>query len=658
MKEIKIIKLHIENFKGFEYKTFEFNGKSADIFGTNETGKTTIADAFYWCLFEKDSLGATDFAIKPKDKITGEDKHNLLTKVILTLLVNNQTLKLERTYEEVYTRKRGSLEETFSGHTSNYFVNDIPKKKSEYNEVVRELLDEELFKTLTNVNYFNNLKWKEQRDILVTLVKDFDFYSLLQDAKFIDLKEILLNDKTIKVDELIKSYKSKNTLLNKELTAIPIQIQTLSNSLEDLNIMYSAVELEKIIKEKENELLSLNSKKQELDKGLIDYELENKISSLKAEVKANLIKIQEILKQVEQRLKSNLQDKEIKLLELNNAIARENMALKNFASNKTLLENQREELYQRYDKVAESVFTGGTCSYCGQALPEEQTNELREKFNLNKSQELESITQKGLSINAELKNIETSYKASFKAKEENQKEFNKLELEKKVIADLLNEFANRNYDKALTEKETKDITALLDLNDNYNLEVDKLEHNKAATAVDTSERDKLNADIFALEKTIDSLKEQKTLIGVKNNTIEKINTLNDKIKTIQVKYEYNLSIITQAEEYSRLKAGVLEDSINSHFKLIKFKLFNEQINGGIEETCIATVNGVPYTSINNAARINAGLDIINTLQEIYQVKAPIFIDNAESVVEVLGMNSQLIKLYVSENDKTLRVKSQ
>jgi len=161
-----------------------------------------------------------------------------------------------------------------------------------------------------------------------------------------------------------------------------------------------------------------------------------------------------------------------------------------------------------------------------------------------------------------------------------------------------------------------------------------------------------------LEKTIDSLKEQKTLIGVKNNTIEKINTLNDKIKTIQVEYEYNLSIITQAEEYSRLKAGVLEDSINSHFKLIKFKLFNEQINGGIEETCIATVNGVPYTSINNAARINAGLDIINTLQEIYQVKAPIFIDNAESVVEVLGMNSQLIKLYVSENDKTLRVKSQ
>ena len=147
------------------------------------------------------------------------------------------------------------------------------------------------------------------------------------------------------------------------------------------------------------------------------------------------------------------------------------MELKNFASNKTLLENQREELYQRYDKVAESVFTGGTCSYCGQALPEEQTNELREKFNLNKSQELESITQKGLSINAELENIDTSYKAIFKAKEENQKEFNKLELEKKVIADLLNEFANRNYDKALTEKETKDITALLDLNDNYNLEI-------------------------------------------------------------------------------------------------------------------------------------------------------------------------------------------
>lgn len=658
MKEIKIIKLHIENFKGFEFKTFDFNGQSADIFGTNETGKTTIADAFYWCLFEKDSLGATDFAIKPKDKITGEDKHNLLTKVVLTLLVNNQTMKFERTYEEVYTKKRGSLEETFSGHTSNYYVNDIPKKKSEYNAVVKDLLDEELFKILTNVNYFNNLKWKEQREILITLVKDFNFYKLLENAKFIDLKELLLNDPTIKVDDLILSYKNKNKLLNKELTALPIQIQTLDNSLEDLKILYSEKELEERIKQKENELSELKVKEQEIIKGLVDYELENKISSLKAEVKANVIRIKDILAKVEQRLKANLQEKEINLLELNNVISRENMKLKNLETNKVLLERQREDLYKEYDKTFESTFTGGTCSYCGQALPKEQTQELEEKFNLNKAQELEAITKKGLSINAELANIDSGYKESFRTKEQATKQYEKQELEKKVIFETLKDFANRNYDPVLTEIENNHITELLDLNDNYLLEVEKLEQKQNNQASDTSEKDKLAANIFALEQTIDSLKEQKTLIGVRNNTIERINLLNEKIKTIQFEFENNLTVINQAEEYSRLKASALEENINNHFKLIKFKLFNEQINGGIEETCIATVNGVPYTSINNAARINAGLDIINTLQEIYQVKAPIFIDNAESVVEVLGMNSQIIKLYVSEKDKELRVEIQ
>ena len=103
---------------------------------------------------------------------------------------------------------------------------------------------------------------------------------------------------------------------------------------------------------------------------------------------------------------------------------------------------------------------------------------------------------------------------------------------------------------------------------------------------------------------------------------------------------------------------MLENTINANFKMVEFKLFNELINGGIEETCEATVNGVPYASVNNAGKINAGLDIINALQKIYEVSAPIFIDNAEAVVDFLNNDAQLIKLYVSAEDKKLRIEKE
>jgi hypothetical protein len=109
-----------------------------------------------------------------------------------------------------------------------------------------------------------------------------------------------------------------------------------------------------------------------------------------------------------------------------------------------------------------------------------------------------------------------------------------------------------------------------------------------------------------------------------------------------------------------MKATYLQNKINANFEIVKFELFKKYLNSGIEDTCVATVlsadgNYVPYASANNANKINAGLDIIRTLQKINDVKAPIFIDNAESTVRFLNVDSQLIRLYVSEQDTNLRI---
>lgn len=112
------------------------------------------------------------------------------------------------------------------------------------------------------------------------------------------------------------------------------------------------------------------------------------------------------------------------------------------------------------------------------------------------------------------------------------------------------------------------------------------------------------------------------------------------------------------EEFIRTKMNLMEEQINSKFKFARFKLFEEQVNGGLTETCETLYEGVPYSKgLNNAARINVGLDIINTLNEHYGISAPIFVDNSEAVTNLIDVNAQVISLIVSEKDKQLRVKT-
>ena len=112
-------------------------------------------------------------------------------------------------------------------------------------------------------------------------------------------------------------------------------------------------------------------------------------------------------------------------------------------------------------------------------------------------------------------------------------------------------------------------------------------------------------------------------------------------------------VLALCEIFTTKKCELIEDEINKMFSYVKFKLFETQINGGIAEVCYATVNGVPYDDVNSAGKINAGLDIIKTMQNQQDVKSFIFIDNAESITDIMPMENQMITLYVSKEDKQL-----
>ena len=152
--DMKLLHLAIDNFKGCQHLALGFQGRCASIYGDNAAGKTTIYDAFTWLLFGKDSRGRGDFEIKPLDPGGQVADHAAVTAVEATLDVDGIPLQLRRTYFERWSVKRGGGEATYDGNTSEYFVDGVPMKKSEYENRIRELVSEDVFRVLTNVSWF------------------------------------------------------------------------------------------------------------------------------------------------------------------------------------------------------------------------------------------------------------------------------------------------------------------------------------------------------------------------------------------------------------------------------------------------------------------------------------------------------------------------
>ena len=134
-----------------------------------------------------------------------------------------------------------------------------------------------------------------------------------------------------------------------------------------------------------------------------------------------------------------------------------------------------------------------------------------------------------------------------------------------------------------------------------------------------------------------------------------VNDLRAREKELAGQFEESERMLFLVEQFQRARISSLEASINSRFELVRWKMFETQINGGTSETCVCTMGGVPYSDLNNAGRIQAGLDIIRTLAAHYGTFPPVWVDNRESVTRLPLVPQQLISLIVSEADKALRV---
>src|SRR5690625_5118827 len=312
-------------------------------------------------------------------------------------------------------------------------------------------------------------------------------------------------------------------------------------------------------------------------------------------------------------------------------------------------EKQMDELRQEYIEENAKEFdheANCKCPTCDQDLPQDQVTEIATKFNVGKAKKLESINERGKSLKKQVEELKES-------NEKLQKDIDKVTENGKEKAKAI-ELLEQKIEKA--ESEVKPLEE--------NVDYIKLNDEKTALEQQINELEQsVESEVNAVQEQINKLQEEQEKLRVDLSKIESSNKSKERIKELEneekelaAEFEELEHQLYLTEEFTRRKVEMLTDNINDKFKYARFKLFEEQVNGGLNEVCETTFEGVPYGSgLNNAARINVGLDIINTLSTHYKVQAPIFVDNAESVTSLIDIDAQVISLVVSEQDKELRL---
>ncbi|EAE5979996.1 AAA family ATPase [Listeria monocytogenes] len=644
MKTIKLLKLQLENFKGVKELEIDFQDNTS-IYGANASGKTTILDAFTWLLFDKDSTNKKDFAIKTLDT-EGNVIHKLNHVVTAVLNIDGEQIELSKKYMEKWTKSRGKLEQELTSHTTEYYIDEIKKKANEYKSFISELLDEEVFKLITNPLYFNEqFDWKKRRAMLIKIAGDVtDAEVMSADDSLKDLSIFLgkhsIEDKLIQINEQRKN-------LRKRLELIPELVNEATKAKQDVTgLNPSDIKGELSVIEEQIQLIE--QEKNVLKNGGIQTELNKQKANIELEltkIKANEQKeTQELL----MSKKEEIFDERNELIDVNNRIGESTFLIQRKQGEIATKQQELIKLGKEWDTLQVERFDEHrkSCPTCGQDFPAEHLNSMIERFNQEKAEKIKENEAAGKSSKAVIEETKGDIaELSFDIKA-NELELNNIESKLEIL-----EQEKTALEHQLEQAENS--TTYIEKQSELEMIEEKLRDEKGSSITAVAEIqikiDKLNAEASDLKADLakfDSNQKQEN----------RIQELEEEAAEKGAKYDELEMGLYLIERFNKAKCNLLEDKINSKFKYVSFKLFKTQINGGIDECCETIYNGVPYNSgLNNAARINGGLDIINALTEHVQVRATIFVDNRESVTELIDTESQLVSLIVTESDKNLRV---
>lgn len=649
MKEIIILRLTLLNFKGIRSLTVDFDEHETNIYGANAAGKTTVFDAFRWVLFGKDCNDRKDFNIKTIGA-DGKPIERLPHEVTADLVVDGEQITLKKCYVEKWTKKRGSAVETFSGHAVECYYNDVPCSVKEYEAKVSEICDEQVFKLITNPLFFTSQKKDFQRGMLINLAGDVTNQELVdENTEFSELVG-MLSGKT--VEELKREVASKKRKIKDGIDNIPARIDERKRDMPEV-LDWSAIETN--IKVHEYEITQLDAQIADRSKAF------NEITKHKQEVAKQLSEVKSSITARQFELKDKLladynesrraHDTAVqRATTLRNERRVKGLALPRLEKELASLKEKREGMIAEWRNIKAMTFAEPdrnefVCPTCKRPLEADDVDakieELRTAFNADKSKRLESNKTLGIETKNAIEAKETEIKAindgCFKLDNE--------------IAEIENSASYK------TEPTEPNIEPMIEADSTLqelkakaaNLQT---ELDKEVSAPDTSDLQELKSkhqEAINADKV--KLHNRETIA----NSNKRIKELEDEYKTSQDELARLEGIEFTIQQFCKARIEHVESRINGMFKLVRFKMYEQQINGGEIETCEATVNGVPFSDLNNAMKINAGLDIINAICAANGIIAPIFIDNRESVSDIVSTQSQIVNLIVDANCKTLKI---
>ena len=635
---MKIKSITIENFKGISKQTVDFNDVT-EICGANATGKTTVFDALTWLLFDKDSLGNSKFDIRTLDA-DGNKIHNTEIMVMAIMDIDGKEVTIKKVQKENWVKKRGSDVAELQGNKNEFEIDGFPKSAKDYQSFISGIVDEDLFKMLTNPMHFPNMKWQEQRAILMKMLPDVSDIEIAKECGFEEIipdleKADTLEDVRAKYAKGVKEWKKKQAEL-------PVRIDEVSKQ----KVVVDVASLEKAKAECDDKLKSIQNKYEELANKITDNrEIESQIMELKFEQAQVEKEYNSANHKRREKVSKDIEDKKSTLFAQRTDIS---IVEGQINADKALLEKINADgltLNKKYADVAKRRFDGtdNVCPTCGQKMPKSALEHAEADFEEWKAAELKAITDTGKNLKLQKAETEDRIARNSKEIEELKQSTDVLETELMKLERTLKAIPADAEPNTIDEwnELQKSIDARQDLlnqpmpYDRYALDHEDIEIRRQISNLESElHKEELNK---AIDARIEELRTEQLEVAQMVADAEKM--------------------LYQLEEFTRAKMEKVSELIDAKFEGINWKLFELQINGGMRECCELTVGGVPYSSLNNGHRIISGLQIIKTLQKEFDVSVPVFIDNAEAISDgnFPDMECQVVKLIVTD-DAELTIK--